>query len=265
MTVFFAGGKWLGVPKKTLLTVALTIAFVLTFALGGVADDFWQTIRINTNPMTISVDGTNLVSDPAPFTYNDRTFVPLRFISEALGARVTWDSASRTVKIEGSGKYIPFPQAMPPKGETLAWENLGAPDAYLSKVPPADVESSTFTVMGVSNIMLGPARPVSDPYYIYAMGGHMNGDTGGSSPEDPWWAVWNISEAYNRLTTVAYLASDSLADATLTVEADGKVLARITAEPNVPQMVDVHVGGARKITIRATRGAWYFIEPKLYK
>ncbi|MCM3760374.1 copper amine oxidase N-terminal domain-containing protein [Alkalihalobacillus oceani] len=49
---------------------------------------------INENGVTSSVDLTH----PAEVT-NGATMVPLRFISESLGADVKWDSATKTVKI----------------------------------------------------------------------------------------------------------------------------------------------------------------------
>lgn len=44
-------------------------------------------------------NGAPLYIDAAPFIENDRTMVPVRFISEALGALVDWDQATRTVTI----------------------------------------------------------------------------------------------------------------------------------------------------------------------
>ncbi len=41
-----------------------------------------------------------------PFTENDRTLVPLRFISESVGAEVGWDEATQTATVTGAGKNI---------------------------------------------------------------------------------------------------------------------------------------------------------------
>ena len=41
-----------------------------------------------------------------PFTENDRTLVPVRFISESFGAKVGWDDATQTVTINANGKEI---------------------------------------------------------------------------------------------------------------------------------------------------------------
>lgn len=41
-----------------------------------------------------------------PFTTNDRTLVPVRFISESIGAQVSWDEDTQTVTVTGEGKNI---------------------------------------------------------------------------------------------------------------------------------------------------------------
>lgn len=41
-----------------------------------------------------------------PFTENDRTLVPVRFIAESFGAKVGWDDATQTVTVEANGKVI---------------------------------------------------------------------------------------------------------------------------------------------------------------
>ena len=46
-----------------------------------------------------TVNGKTLMLDAPPTIVNNRTFVPLRFISEALGASVQWIAESRTIKI----------------------------------------------------------------------------------------------------------------------------------------------------------------------
>ncbi|MGO4886364.1 SpoIID/LytB domain-containing protein [Anaerobacillus sp. MEB173] len=49
---------------------------------------------------TVSVNGTNMTIDVAPEIIRGTTFVPLRFISEQIGAQVDWNSANRTVTIK---------------------------------------------------------------------------------------------------------------------------------------------------------------------
>lgn len=49
---------------------------------------------------TAKVDGEKITLDTAPYIYQDRTYIPVRFLAESLGAAVSWDNASRIVNIE---------------------------------------------------------------------------------------------------------------------------------------------------------------------
>lgn len=48
----------------------------------------------------VMVNGKEVTSDVAPFIENDRTLVPVRMISEALGVEVKWDNERRQVQIQ---------------------------------------------------------------------------------------------------------------------------------------------------------------------
>lgn len=54
-------------------------------------------LKIGSNIMT--VNGVEKLLDTAPFIKDSRTFLPVRFVSEALGADVDWDDKTRTVTI----------------------------------------------------------------------------------------------------------------------------------------------------------------------
>ncbi|MDF9407883.1 copper amine oxidase N-terminal domain-containing protein [Pelotomaculum isophthalicicum JI] len=56
----------------------------------------------DTGYIRIYVNGNILYPDVAPLLINGRTMVPVRFIAEALGARVGWDEQSQTVIITKS-------------------------------------------------------------------------------------------------------------------------------------------------------------------
>lgn len=51
------------------------------------------------NQANYTVNGAKKSMDTKPVLVNKRTMVPLRFISEALGAQVQWDGATRTVYV----------------------------------------------------------------------------------------------------------------------------------------------------------------------
>jgi hypothetical protein len=58
-------------------------------------------------PITVKVDNKVIdFPDAKPFIENGRTMVPVRFVSEALGAAVQWDSTAKTVKINRKDKLI---------------------------------------------------------------------------------------------------------------------------------------------------------------
>jgi hypothetical protein len=57
------------------------------------------TIRLQLGERRAIVNGRTVWLDVPAQTYADRTMVPLRFLGEALGARVRWDDQERTVYI----------------------------------------------------------------------------------------------------------------------------------------------------------------------
>ncbi len=57
------------------------------------------TIKLKLNSKSVEINGKIKTIDVPAFTENDRTLVPLRFISEAIGADVKWDGVQNTVFI----------------------------------------------------------------------------------------------------------------------------------------------------------------------
>ncbi len=58
------------------------------------------TISLMINDSTMYVNGTAITLDSPACIIDDRTLVPVRAISEAFGANVTWDGSTRTVDIK---------------------------------------------------------------------------------------------------------------------------------------------------------------------
>lgn len=46
-----------------------------------------------------TIDGKTVSNDVAPKIVNDRTMLPIRFVSEKLGADIKWDDATQAVNI----------------------------------------------------------------------------------------------------------------------------------------------------------------------
>ena len=73
------------------------VNMVVTGTKGG------KEIKLEINSETANVDGKTLELD-VPTTITDgRTFVPLRFVAESLGADVNWDSANQVVEVTPGG------------------------------------------------------------------------------------------------------------------------------------------------------------------
>ncbi|MCX5969992.1 MAG: copper amine oxidase N-terminal domain-containing protein, partial [Coprothermobacterota bacterium] len=64
------------------------------------------TIQLWIGQKDISVDGQTQPMDVAPFIQNGRTLVPVRFISEALGAKVDWIDANKEIVIVLGAKVV---------------------------------------------------------------------------------------------------------------------------------------------------------------
>lgn len=70
--------------------------------------DLFDTILIpfGDGDIYIYVDGKRAESDTAPVIKNDRTLVPIRVVSEALGADVKWNGENKSVTITLNGKTL---------------------------------------------------------------------------------------------------------------------------------------------------------------
>ncbi len=81
-----------------LLLLASILGSVLTTATA-------VDIKFDT-PICMKVNDTLVKSDAKPFLYQGRTYVPIRFVSGALGAAVSWDGSISTAVIRHDGKEI---------------------------------------------------------------------------------------------------------------------------------------------------------------
>ncbi|MCR4430838.1 MAG: stalk domain-containing protein [Tepidanaerobacteraceae bacterium] len=88
--------------RSLVLTAAKTGTFNLTAKTAGISSSFNLTVV----DMTVRVNGREIsFPDQQPYLNKDgRTMVPVRFISESLGAKVDWDEKTKTVTIAGTDK-----------------------------------------------------------------------------------------------------------------------------------------------------------------
>ncbi|MDI6868249.1 MAG: protease inhibitor I42 family protein [Coprothermobacterota bacterium] len=83
---------------KRTAVIILLVAMIAGTALVEASTGNRQ-IEVAYRDISILVNGNQISSDAEPFIFDGRTFVPIRFISEALGKNVTWDQSKYEVRI----------------------------------------------------------------------------------------------------------------------------------------------------------------------
>lgn len=95
--------------KKRIIAVLMCLSLVLVAA--GIAEAALATRQISTvyQNMQIFVNGKAVTVQPneEPFIYNERTFVPIRVVAEALNMNIEWVDAIKSVKISGAAQSDP--------------------------------------------------------------------------------------------------------------------------------------------------------------
>lgn len=132
--------------KKTLASLLLSVSVIMPAAVSG------QALAIEPKPISIKVDGAAVtLPDAKPFIdqATSRTMVPIRFISEKLGAKVEFDQAIQTVKIERNGKQVTF---------KIGEMEYGKGDARFAIDAPAIIKDDRTFV---------PLRAVSQAFEVY--------------------------------------------------------------------------------------------------
>lgn len=142
-TALDEGRQYLGGTANEFSEVSagkVVIANCVTPANSGASISF----KIASNIYT--VNGIAKVMDVAPYIKGDRTYVPMRYLGEVLGAEVVWDDAARTVTLT--------------KGETTAVFTIGS-NAYT-----VNGESKTADVAPeiASDRTMLPARYVAEAF-----------------------------------------------------------------------------------------------------
>lgn len=93
----YVGGNYDASSKKFTAYVDEPGNYVL------VEDANVQKVELQVGNRQNMVNGKTKIGDAAPMILGGRTMVPIRFISETLGAQVDWNSAARTVTIQLDG------------------------------------------------------------------------------------------------------------------------------------------------------------------
>lgn len=172
------------------------------------------------------------------FIYDDTTYVPLRFVTETLGKKVSWQEDAKTIWIGQQPPQSVDLTDLPVSGQDEASGSL-AIDSWSSAGHNTAAETA-FTING-KTYKKGIGLYLHDiPYPPYIR-------TGGN-------ATYTLSGKYARLTGLIGAGNstqDDTAEGTLTMIGDGKELLSITgiaAKAN-PKKVDVDLTGIQELTI----------------
>jgi len=91
--------------KKLYVLLAVTIIGAIVFSsMALAAGSTAKSIKAYFSGIRILVDGKQQASTPEPFVYNDTTYVPIRLVSTALGANVSWNAAQNAVVITSNAQ-----------------------------------------------------------------------------------------------------------------------------------------------------------------
>ena len=103
ITIFISGIHTVMTTKKSFLLLLLLVFCLAFIPLTTLAAE--SSVQIPA--ITIQLDGKTLTTDVAPFIdRNKRTMMPVRLISEALGAQVEWDGDNRVVTVTKESTVI---------------------------------------------------------------------------------------------------------------------------------------------------------------
>lgn len=115
-----------------------------------------STVLLTIGEKTASVNGSRVALDAPAMVVEGRAFVPIRFVADVLGAKVTWDQKSRTVTIlKGSSESTATTQSVSqgvvlgaPTATSIGGTLMGTPGKAMKIVYGTDPKSMTKTWHG---------------------------------------------------------------------------------------------------------------------
>jgi hypothetical protein len=119
-----------------------------------------RSVSLHVGSTQATVDGQPQTLDVAPFIIGASTYVPLRFVSQALGASVNYDATNRVVALgEGGPPRGGPPQGGPPQGGPPPERAMQPPPQNLQAPPPEHTALVLSTVRPGRNEVVTARRP----------------------------------------------------------------------------------------------------------
>lgn len=249
----------------------------VTVALGATEIELWigqNNALVNGNTVPIDADNPNV----KPLILNDRTMLPLRFVTENLGCGVGWNEATQKVTITKAGAAADTGSIPDTKTPSIIPGDIKVPQDIikdLGKITEPDVEDPDKKIPDVSKLPLFKTPEVLNindvAYYENYYGTVLTTDTGLlTSPNDTYkWGVTNNKDMnlqyfafflkpagnYESFRASFYLDSSAKADLVMNIRKetkDGMVLKSLKLKPGETlKNVTVDISGVNKLCIES--------------
>ena len=120
-------------------------------------------LKVTKNKNTALVNGKKVPLDSSAVIIQDRIYVPLRFLSENLGAKVTWDSQTLTANISSNKASVP--------AHLKGYSEYTADELYwLSRIVSAEAQGEVnHGKVAVANVILNRVKSQEFPDTIYGV------------------------------------------------------------------------------------------------
>lgn len=126
----------------------------------------WHTPQqgLAASDINLVIDGENITTLPSPVIENSRTLVPIRFVSEKLGAQVEWNNQNRTVLITKNNRSV----LLRIDSHLIEYNTKNEKTFNLSDIAPKIIDSHTFVPLRlVSNALSVAVRWEDSSRTIY--------------------------------------------------------------------------------------------------
>ncbi len=133
------------VGRKFLIRRLVGVLIAALIILGGTASPGWAEEKVK-----LVIDGHEVTTAPAPIITDGRTLVPVRLVSETLGAVVDWYEESKTVSIAKGDHFVKL--LIDNRLVNYSNENI---NFGLSDVPPQIIGDRTFVPLRLVSNALG--------------------------------------------------------------------------------------------------------------
>ena len=239
-----------------------------------------RTVALTIGSTNASISGQPTQLDVAPFIVGASTYVPLRFVAQALGANVNWDGVNRIVAIQTGGGAPPPPAAAPPQAPQGSPISLASVNpqrgASVSSERPTIEAQFTGAVANPNSLRIqldglditnsttrAPQGIVYSPPSNLIAGQHTVRITGQDRSDRPFRLSWSFTTGTNTTNNFVDIyspAANQPVGMQFTVRGrtapNARVVVQAASEANVGNFVALDTGSFRGQTIADANGSY---------